>query len=917
MADSKNPHATPGDVKNETDITNQKKEQAKVLEKYLEGLNKENLYQSKSIKNLQDELRALKEKQNIVKSLAEDADGLIENQQILTDIAEKNYEIAKKIREEDEKALILARQKCDVAKDGYEEDVKAAEKEKQEATRKLAASSIAEKKAGAARKQAVKDADAFAGALDHSVKSVESFANKYLLGLSGHAFEQSFFGRMLAKEKGGMGMAAQLNHIGKEIKKVVTVSNVWATVGENIFESTMKMVLAENSGLAAFNKTTGAAGKYDNVLLDVSRTNKEFGLDLAETSKALMGLKDNWTDFTSLTVDSQKEMTRFAGMLEQVGISAGDTGKSFSLMTKTLGYSQQQAKRATLEVMKTAQGLGVSVGKMAADFAENMPRLIVHGDKAVQKFRELAAASKATGIAIGGLVDIAEKFDTFEGAADIVGQLNSVLGGNLLDSIKMVQETDPVKRLQMLQGALKGAGKDFKQLGYYMQKSLASTLTGGDVEKLGRIMSSDMGKYAAESQKAAMQQQELADAVHKSHDVMHKLHMLVNAFAVGIQPLVTVVGAIIDQLNSWDDSIRKLLGNKGAGTGAGLWSMLWIVGALTFAIRKFGFITKAATALSSSFGAVIGKIATFGKSAAPAVNDLGDKINKSGPAAAKSAIPMLAFGAAVLMIGAGIGLATLGVAQLAKAMQGLSGGAIAGLAITIAILVAGIVILGFVMATATGPFLAFGGAMLMIGGALFLIGAAVALVVWRFEKLAEAKGRAAGAMTEMFKASSAAGESFPRVTSAVEDLGDALSSLGVGGMLAVLSLTGFFASLSLVTSAVADNIKAVASSITEMVSAIQGLDIVKAFVVRAVIQGGAVPATGTIAGGTASPAIAGGGGGGAVELRSRSDNATATAGSGNSFNQLNISLNLNGRVLDQYIMDVVTKKLHPAAGGNR
>ena len=56
--------------------------------------------------------------------------------------------------------------------------------------------------------------------------------------------------------------------------------------------------------------------------------------------------------------------------------------------------------------------------------------LIGFGDRTTEVFLELQAQAKATGVAIGTLVSIAQKFDQFDEAAKTVGSLNAALGTN-------------------------------------------------------------------------------------------------------------------------------------------------------------------------------------------------------------------------------------------------------------------------------------------------------------------------------------------------------------------------------------------------------------------------------------------------------------------------------------------------------
>ena len=101
--------------------------------------------------------------------------------------------------------------------------------------------------------------------------------------------------------------------------------------------------------------------------------------------------------------------------------------------------------------------------------------------------------------------------------------------------------------------------------------------------------------------------------------------------------------------------------------------------------------------------------------------------------------PMLAFGAAFLMIGAGVALAAMGLATFVEAFIKLKPGQIAGVVSGLATFGLVMMNLALIMATvgtaAVKPMLAFGAAFLMIGAGVALAGFGMATFVEAFNKL--------------------------------------------------------------------------------------------------------------------------------------------------------------------------------------
>ena len=114
-------------------------------------------------------------------------------------------------------------------------------------------------------------------------------------------------------------------------------------------------------------------------------------------------------------------------------------------------------------------------------------------------------------------------------------------------------------------------------------------------------------------------------------------------------------------------------------------------------------------------------------------------IKKLGDAVKDTWKEMLAFGAAILMIGGGIAIAALGLSKLVESFQNLSGGQIAGALaalVIVGILFAGMLhILAGASLTAVGPMLALGLAFLLIGGGIALAAIGMSVLVGSFAQL--------------------------------------------------------------------------------------------------------------------------------------------------------------------------------------
>ena len=109
-----------------------------------------------------------------------------------------------------------------------------------------------------------------------------------------------------------------------------------------------------------------------------------------------------------------------------------------------------------------------------------------------------------------------QKFDTFEGAATQAGKLNAALGGNFVNAMELLTETDPAARFDMMTDAIKDAGLSFDDMSYYQKKFYAESMGLSDVNELALalsgntdLLSQNLGKTSAEIEETAKRAQQM------------------------------------------------------------------------------------------------------------------------------------------------------------------------------------------------------------------------------------------------------------------------------------------------------------------------------------------------------------------------------------------------------------------------
>ena len=523
---------------------------------------------------------------------------------------------------------------------------------------------------------------------------------------------------------------------------------------------------------SAFTAATGQAESYLKVIDDVQESYQHLGVGGMEAGAAATALYKSFSDFTTLGESSKATLAGQAAVLEKLNVSAASTGALFDTATKSLGFNATELVGLTQDLSDTAQSLGKTTEEVFADFASVSKQLAFYGKDVVDVFGQLEKQSKATGLTVDELVNISGKaFDTFDGAATKVGKLNAILGGPYLNSIDMLNASE-ADRIDMLKQSMDMAGQTFSELSKFEQLAIADAM-GVDVDTARRMF----GNLSAAEEMEIENQKKIAEVAAKS---MKQLDKLKNAFLSvfnALEPLTSLIILVTDSLAAlltvgdgipakivlWGlaiasgiyaiyTALTKLPGAAGSAAGAVQNAFTGMKDGLK-SLKDKGLKESITDAFKKGMGGgeddgaipcpeacpEIEPPASPDASATSNWDSFTEGIKKLGDAVKDTWREMLAFGAAILMIGGGIAIAALGLSKLVESFQNLSGGQIAG-ALT-ALVIVGILFAGmlYILATASltavGPMLALGLAFLLIGGGIALAAFGMSLLVGSFAEL--------------------------------------------------------------------------------------------------------------------------------------------------------------------------------------
>ena len=411
-----------------------------------------------------------------------------------------------------------------------------------------------------------------------------------------------------------------LGTMGKTISKTMTPMNMGISVFKKFAEASVVLTMEIDNASSAFAKATGTGNQYKNLISSVEQDNRRLGVSASESAAATSTLIGGFSEFLMIDGDLQKALVTEITQFEKFGVAAGTTTKFLQNVTRTTGRSIPAAQRLQKSIMGTANAFGDDLNKVMEESAEIMPKLAIHGQNLEGVFNNLYSASKRTGMGMSEIVSFAEQFDTFDSAAQAAGNLNAVLGqmggAPLVDTMQILEETDPAKRMQLFSDAIQQSVGDFEQLGYYQQKAIANTM-GMSVEETRRILlqEEETNKLNTAMQKAGLSQEEMLELQEQGRDLMTEMKILAMQFAVALEPVIGlikgIIGGMSDILGMFPKGVMGGLG-KLAVVAAGAWisgKTIKLMLSKLISVPQMALLTEI-SASASATAVLVGKIAT-------------------------------------------------------------------------------------------------------------------------------------------------------------------------------------------------------------------------------------------------------------------------------------------------------------------
>jgi hypothetical protein len=339
--------------------------------------------------------------------------------------------------------------------------------------------------------------------------------------------------------------------------------NKAATKGKGIFTSIVSRIISVATeafnAQKAFERAFQMPDAYTEQLSDLHEQLAETGVSMTDLTQATGDLITNVTDFTLASEGQRRALQQTTAQLNELGVASADVGSGVQSSMKFFGQSMEGAERTARELFVVAKELQVVPGEMAAQYAAMGPQLAKFGQEGISTFKELSRIQKLTGMEMGKLIQIASKFDTFEGAAEATGKLNAALGGNFVNAMDMMMDTDPASRFDTIRGAIEQAGLSFDTMSYYQKQFYTEALGLSDVGDLALMLSGRTDLMTGATQQGAASYEEMAERSKKVMNITEQFNAMIAENADEIIELMHGVQGLVAGLAKFAGIIKVLI----------------------------------------------------------------------------------------------------------------------------------------------------------------------------------------------------------------------------------------------------------------------------------------------------------------------------------------------------------------------
>lgn len=413
---------------------------------------------------------------------------------------------------------------------------------------------------------------------------------------------------------------------------------------------------------------------------------------LADNAGVIEGMVQSYGSMNALTND---QIDTVGALAHKMGVAGQEAFAMVDAFSKMPGETAESAINAAEFTKHLATANGIAPGAVTKEIAQNSEAMALFSAGGAKGFAKAAIETKKLGVELTTAVSMSKGLLDFENSINKQMEASVLLGKEInLDKARELALSGKLE--EATKEVLKNIGsqEEFEKMNVLQKQALAEA-TGMTVEQLTKAIDAQ-------------------EEYNKYHGEEASTWMNILGYATDYS---SKVGGFFKENGLLVLTLIQLLSTKNATRLAG-----FVADKAIFAFDKVASLWRSADkqkeianerALQKAKQKTAGTMKSVGKGAASSVG------------------PLLAFGAAMLMVGAGIALAAVGLAQLVSSFKDLTGEQILGAVGAMVVVMGGFVAILYTMIPAIGALGAAGSAvaipLLALGAAFLLMGAGIGL----------------------------------------------------------------------------------------------------------------------------------------------------------------------------------------------
>ena len=471
-------------------------------------------------------------------------------------------------------------------------------------------------------KESVKAGDALASAFGNYFSILTGVDDTYKNTLLG-----SMFDALTTTE--GMQQAMEKTIKAAKAFPKMALGTLFAQIEQSTI-GVFKAMISLNAELA---KASGISGK--NFATDIKATADELadlGITIEDAGSAFKSLYTNFSNFRNLNKESQQVLRTSVTQFAAIGVNADTATNFMDGLTKAFGMTIPQASALTNQFIGLSGEVKFTAEELMTSFTSLNKDLAAFGKKAPEIFKNLVKQSDALGVSMENLVSVAKQFDTFDSAAESVGKLNTLMGGNFID-MQRIMRMGYDERIAYIKEETSARLGSFESMNQFQQRYIAMAAGFSSVEDAMKVLGDQQVENDKTLKQYGLTQEKMTQLAKDAAGPLKLMDAAMQQLAIDVAPLVkdfaTFVGDIATFIKENKDDIKTF-----AGIALGLFAIAKVIKVL-IALKK-GFdlfkslasVTKAAqiAAQAAANYQLAGSVMVLGKAglaAAPGLTAVG------------------------------------------------------------------------------------------------------------------------------------------------------------------------------------------------------------------------------------------------------------------------------------------------------